>query len=230
LNYSAFDYALSKPTVTFRRDGVGGAVHSNEQKLSQQAFETLTRAPMVGEFLGSYSDVKKRGSAWLQFMINDALSLHVNYINLLGYQACDALAFMKEQPVLFSQGLRQMGYRLVPVQIEYPPSVQLGQIFQVGMIWINRGVGRAMGDFSLVFILHDLHEKQITSCDLGNLGTDHWVKGQQYSINKQVIFKEVQKGRYILSIMVDHGDQIIRLPLHGLIDPGSYRVGFIDLI
>jgi hypothetical protein len=34
LRYSAFDYALKKPNITFRRDGCGGAVHSNERKLN----------------------------------------------------------------------------------------------------------------------------------------------------------------------------------------------------
>src|SRR5438270_750341 len=38
LRFSAFDYALSKPNVTWRRDGVGGAVHSNERRLNEEAF------------------------------------------------------------------------------------------------------------------------------------------------------------------------------------------------
>ena len=41
LRYSAFDYALTKPNVTYRRDGCGGAVHSNERKLNEEAFRRL---------------------------------------------------------------------------------------------------------------------------------------------------------------------------------------------
>ena len=74
---------------------------------------------------------KPGGAKWLKFMIDDALSLHPNYINVLGYQAGDALAFIREQPALFSRGLREMGYRLVPTRVTYPSLIRAGEPFTV---------------------------------------------------------------------------------------------------
>src|SRR5439155_240832 len=113
VRFSAFDYAMTKPNVTLRRDGAGGSVHSNERRLNEEAFATLAKGPMSCEFLGSYSSSKAGGKPWLKAMIDDALSLHPNYLNLLGGEASDALTFMREQPELFAYGLRNMGYRLV---------------------------------------------------------------------------------------------------------------------
>jgi hypothetical protein len=43
VNYSAFDCALKKENITFRRDGCGGAVHSNERLLCEKAFAALKK-------------------------------------------------------------------------------------------------------------------------------------------------------------------------------------------
>src|SRR5205823_3516494 len=129
LEFSAFDYALTKANITLRRDGCGGAVHSNERKLNQEAFFTFHRAPMFGEFLGAYSSVKKGGSNWVSWMVEDALSLHPNCLNFIGWQCADARAFAHERPDLIAQGLRQMGYRFVPKEIEYPRTIINGSRF-----------------------------------------------------------------------------------------------------
>src|SRR5262249_27699962 len=48
---SAFDVAMTKSNITLRRDGVGGAVSSNERKLCDEAFNTLSKGPMFCEFV-----------------------------------------------------------------------------------------------------------------------------------------------------------------------------------
>ena len=108
LSYSAFDYALTKENVTFRRDGCGGAVHSNERKLNKEAFR-LGRGPMFSEFMNGYTQSKAGGAKWLEWKINDALSLHPNYISLLGWQGADSLTFIKERADLFNSALRAHG-------------------------------------------------------------------------------------------------------------------------
>ena len=101
LNYSAFDHALTKPNITFRRDGCGGAVHSNERKLNEEAFR-LGRGPMFSEFLDGFEQSRKGGTKWVEWKIDDALALHPNDVSLLGWQGGDALAFIKERPDLFN--------------------------------------------------------------------------------------------------------------------------------
>ena len=137
LRYSAFDYAMTRPNVTLRRDGVGGAVHSNERLLDEAAFNSLGKGPIMAEFAGGYWQAKAGGKDWLQWVIDDALSIHPNYINLLGWQTLEARDFCKEQPELVQYGLRNMGYRFDPGRglparydsclIQQPDQSQVGQ-------------------------------------------------------------------------------------------------------
>src|SRR4051812_36747939 len=102
---------------------------------------------MLSEFFDGYAQSKGGGDKWLRWKIDDALSLHPNYISLLGWQGADSLAFINEQPELFKSALARMGYRLVPTRVAYPMSIASGVAFAIEMRWINRGVGRALRDY-----------------------------------------------------------------------------------
>jgi hypothetical protein len=227
LRYSAFDHALKVPNVTFRRDGVGGAVHSNERKLNQAAFATLKKGPMFCEFLGGYAQSKRGKSGTVEWKIDDALSLHPNYVNLLGWQGGDARDFMKERPDLIELGLRTMGYRLTPTQVQYPPTIRPGVKFQVDSDWTNRAVGRAMRDYSLRFALVDATGKIVASAAAGPTGCDRWIKGQTYPLASNVNFPEIAPGPYELRIsMIDpKTNQPIALPLTDADDRRTYKIG-----
>jgi hypothetical protein len=196
LAWSAFDHALTKPNITWRRDGVGGAVYSNQRRLCEEAFAKLSRGPFMSEFLGGYSPNKAAGEKWLTTIINDALSIHPNYISLLGWQGGDALAFIREQPELFNRALREMGYRLVPTQVTYPSSITPKETFTIEMTWQNRGVGRALRDYHLCVIVGD---KQINA---GAIETSRWVKGQNYAIAKELKLPDIEPGSYPLHLAV----------------------------
>ena len=194
LAYSAFDHAMTKPNITWRRDGAGGAVYANQRRLCDEEFAKLTRGPFMSEFVDGYHDSKRGGQQWLEKKIDDALSLHPNYINLLGWQAGDALAFIREQPELFRRGLREMGYRLVPTKLSFPKSVAPGATFRIDMTWENRGVGRAMRDYHLRIVIG---KEQI---DAGAVATSRWVKGQTYEVAKDVKLPDLAAGAYPLHI------------------------------
>lgn len=228
LHYSAFDYALAQPNITWRRDGAGGAVHSNERRLNEEAFRAQ-KGPMMCEFLGGYEANKKGGAQWLRWILDDALSLHPNYINLLGYQSGDALAFLKEQPQLVAKGLLTMGYRLVPTKVVYPSAFAGGVPFRVTLQWVNRGVGRAMRDYRLKLLLADGEGKVAALCDAGLLDTANWVRGESYSISKEVNFHNVPPGNYQLRLaLIDPAPlKTIALPLTHRNADGSYDIGAI---
>lgn len=232
VRYSAFDLAMAKPNITLRRDGVGGAVHSNERQLCRLAFETLAKGPMSCEFLGGYSEAKNGGAVWLKFKLDDALSLHPNYINLLGYTAGDALAFMREQPELFNRGLREMGYRLVPARVRYPRRITIGDNLIIEMTWINRGAGRAMVDcvLSAVFV-SDADTARREVIDMGSIKSSQWIKGQDYSTRTISRLSNLPPGRYILyfSLRDPRTNQLIGLPLADGIDERSYPIGKIEV-
>ncbi|HEX3600193.1 MAG TPA: DUF4832 domain-containing protein [Lacipirellulaceae bacterium] len=230
LNYSALDYALTKPNISFRRDGCGGAVHSNERKLIEEAFQ-LGRGPMFSEFVDGYNQAKPGGAKWLQWKIDDALSLHPNYVCLLGWQAGDALAFVHEQNELVEHGAKRMGYRLVPTRVSYP-SVVIGQdACDIEIEWTNRGVGRALANYELVAALVNAEGTAVATASGGRVPTSRWVANEQYSVDAALTFAGASSGNYDLTIgLVDRRTaRPIELPLERCTSRGLYRIGAITI-
>ncbi len=229
LHYSAFDHALTKANVTFRRDGVGGAVHSNERKLCDQAFATLAKGPFMSEFMDGYESSKAGGEGWIEWKVEDALSLHPNYVNLLGYHAGDALNFLRERPDLIDLGLRTMGYRLVPIGLTHPSQISPGEVFNFAGEWVNRAVGRAMRDFTLRLSLVDSSGAIAASADGGPLETSKWIKGKTYAAKTSVTFTNVRAGEYELcmSLIDPENGKAISMPLKDGRPEGSYRIGTV---
>jgi hypothetical protein len=209
LAYSAFDHAMTKTNITWRRDGAGGAVYANQRRLCDEEFAKLTRGPFMSEFVDGYVDSKRGGQKWLEQKIDDALSLHPNCINLLGWQAVDALAFIREQPELFARGLREMGYRFVPTRLSFPKSVAAGETVRIEMTWENRGVGRAMRDYHLRIVIGQDQR------DAGTVETSRWIKGRTYEVMKDVKLPPLAPGGYPLHIrLIDPATgEPIALPL-----------------
>jgi len=231
LSYSAFDYALTKRNVTLRRDGAGGAVHSNERRLCEQAYQMRSRGPMVCEFLGGFGTVKKAGPDWVTWMIEDALSLHPNYMNLLGWQGQDALDFIHDRPDLISHGARTMGYRLSLTKAAFPSEIRADTPFELKLEWVNRGVGRAMRDFLLRLSLRDSKGKPASQCDIGPLQTSRWLHGEQQSAAHIARFTAINPGSYQLCVMLidPSSEQPIRLPLKNKVEEGVYSLAKINL-
>jgi hypothetical protein len=225
LKYSAFDYALTKENVCYRRDGCGGAVHSNERKLNEEAFR-LGRGPIFSEFLDGYAQSKVGGDKWLQWKIDDALSLHPNYISLLGWQGADSLAFINEQHDLFSSALARMGYRLVPTRVAYSMSITSGVPFAIEMRCINRGVGRALRDYELHLGLFTIDGKEVATTTAGPIHSSAWSAGRDYNIAIKATFKNVKPGDYQFAIgLFDKAtNREIELPLANNVG-GYYRIG-----
>jgi hypothetical protein len=232
LRYSAFDHALTVPNVTFRRDGAGGAVHSNERKLLDQAFRTLNKGPICCEFVDGYANSKKGRKGWVDWKIDDALGLHPNYVNLLGWQSADARDFMKERPDLIARGLRTMGYRFVPTKIQLPTTLHAGQPFRLTTEWTNRAVGRAMCGYTLRLTLTDAAGKLISTTDAGPTGCDKWIKGQTYPLAHDVTFRDVPPGQYDLrlSLVDPRTNQPIALPLKDGDAEKRYKITPVGII
>jgi hypothetical protein len=232
LRYSAFDHALTKRNVTFRRDGCGGAVHANERKLCEEAFATATRGPFMSEFMDGYAQSKKGDTGWVKWKVEDALSLHPNYVNLLGYQAQDALDFLRERKDLIDHGLRTMGYRLLPTKLTYPTDIKSNEAFEISGEWANRAVGRAMKNFQPMLVLADAEGKPVAACTTKPLPTSKWLQGKSYPATITGRFGNVPAGVYRLRIaLLDPTSQKpIGLPLKGRENDGSYAVGEVRVV
>jgi hypothetical protein len=182
--------------------------------------------------MDGYGTSKKGNPGWIEWKVDDALSLHPNYVNLLGYQCGDALDFLRERADLIEHGLRTMGYRLVPTKLTYPSEIVSGESFEITGEWVNRAVGRAMRDFTLRLTLVDANGKTIATSDADPLGTDKWVKGKTYAVKNGATFKDAKAGEYTLCVsVIDPKDgRAIALPLKDGRDDGSYRVGTVNVI
>jgi hypothetical protein len=231
VRFSAFDHALTKRNVTWRRDGCGGAVHSNERKFLDAAFNTLTKGPFMCEFMDGYASSKKGHPGWIEWKLEDALSLHPNYINLLGYQCQDGLDFLRERKDLIEHGLRTMGYRLAPTKLTYPAEIVSGHKFDVSGEWVNRGVGRAMRKFELRLSLVDDADKVVGRADAGALQTDKWVKGKSYATSSRATFTKAPAGEYTLCVsLIDPKDGgTIAIPVKGGRADGAYPIGNVRI-
>jgi hypothetical protein len=230
LSYSVFDYALTKKNVAYRRDGCGGAVHSNERKLNEEAFR-LGRGPMFSEFMNGYIESKAGGAKWLEWKIDDALSLHPNYISLLGWQGADSLTFIKERSDLFNSALRQMGYRLMPTRVEYPTSIVAGSSFTIDTRWTNRGVGVALRDFELQFSLISSDGQLAATTSGGPVQTSKWAAAAEYNSSPKVEFENVAAGDYefAVGLLDDKTHRRIELPIADVGPCGVYRIGPIHV-
>ncbi len=225
LRYSAFDHGLKFKNVTFRRDGCGGAVHSNERKLNEEAFRK-GRAPMFSEFAGGYANARQGGSNWVTWVVEDALSLHPNYINLLGWQGGDARDFARERPDLVARGLRTMGYRLVPVRISYPRRIVAGKRFEILFEWQNRGVGRALRDFELqVFARGKAGALEVAGSQV--LPTSRWVAGGSYTATYRGRFDRASDvlGGVSFVLRDPVSGRRIALPLKRAVGESQYPIG-----
>ena len=230
LRYSAFDHALKIKNVTFRRDGAGGAVHSNERKLNEEAYKAL-KGPMFCEFVDGYRSSLKGKKGWVDWKIEDALSLHPNYINLLGWQGGDARDFMKERPDLIDRGLRTMGYRLLPTKIQCPAMIRAGEAFRLDSQWANRGVGRAVSDYTLRLSLINAAGKTVATADAGGSGCDRRIRGETYPLAREVAFaRDVPPGVYdlTLSLVDPRTGALIALPIKSD-DHRACRIGRITV-
>jgi hypothetical protein len=227
MHYSAFDHALTLPNITFRRDGVGGAVHSNERKLLELAF-AQGKGPMFCEFMGGYGDALKGGTKWVNWIIDDALSQHPNFINLLGYSGGDAQNFCRQRPDLVKKAALSMGYRLVPTEWKYPSSVRVGESFSVYSLWVNRGIGRCVSPSELSFLLKR-DGKVIEISAHTPLPTNTWIAGHDYEEKASVQFEKAGPGRCELWMnLLDPKDgKPIQLPLAG--SDSTYPIGEIEL-
>ena len=224
LRYSAFDHALKFKNITFRRDGCGGAVHSNERALNEEAFRE-GKAPMFCEFAGGYASAKQDGSNWVAWMVDDALSLHPNYINLLGWQGDDARNFVRERPDLVAHGLRTMGYRLVPIRIEYPKVMVAGKRFAILFEWKNQGVGRALRDFELQVLAQGTNGV-LEAAGPQIIPTSAWVAGGSYTVKYHGRFDSLPPGWRGLCFAVRDPvtGRRIALPLKRVVGEKQYQI------
>jgi hypothetical protein len=111
-----------------------------------------------------------------------------------------------------------MGYRLVPTRVQHPMAITNGAPFDVQFEWVNRGVGRALRDYQIRFVLMDSKGSMIAKSAPDTLRTSQWLPGAGCSASHAVKFKVVLPGEYELAFALSDPatGRAIALPVVGM--------------
>lgn len=169
LRVSAFDYAMTKPNLAFRRDGFDAGLANVikpdlDGRLLNEAFNDGRLLPNFAEFFGDYEWFRSRNAS--RAGLDHALRSHPNYAVLQGWTCSDpevpgldAARFYREQlqtvvkPALMRGGL---GYRLEIGASSYTHRLGPGVAqLLVDTTWSNVAVGRATTNYGIRYYLVD---------------------------------------------------------------------------
>ena len=234
VTYSAFDYALGKSNVTFRRNGCGSAISANERLFADNTFALLTKEPFTCEFAGAFSGfadyILYSGNFSVDEAIDDALDLHPNQMVVMGWDQSRAKLFLKSRPDAVARGLRTMGYRFVPISVSVSESISIGQSIAYNLSWINEAVGRAARDYELQFEIRDLNGNVINEYSAGAISTSTWIAGGGPYATNGSIPNVLSAGTYRLCVsMYDAAtDTRIELPLINNFDT-TYEIAILTV-
>ena len=225
LYFQAFDYALKQDIVTFRRDGIGGAIKYYDAELLHKYYQN-GKHPICGEFFVAYLESKKRSDGIRGYHIEDALEeafhLNPNYLML----PWDSVAFYNERQDLVEYGLKRMGYRLVPKYIDVKVDKEKN-LLRLRQTWINKACGKLCGAHTLIVRLEDdknnvIEVKDNTFKPIKILQDKKYIHSTKFDCTNL-------KGTYnIYFAIVDDKNHYVNLPLDK--QKGHfYHVGFVNI-
>ena len=196
-----------------RYDGIGEAYMPwlFPSKAVEQYFP---KAPVFGEtFYGSDTQYDKMKT------LDAFLSYHMNTITY-GWFIGNFMDLLSNEE-LYTKGMLNMGYRLLPKSVAIPEEVRAGDFLTVKSVWENRAVGVCFRQFPLQVILKDKSGKTVWSGVDSKFDQSEWIKGRTYRSESEFDLpgsKELPKGTYSLYIaLVDDrtNKPAIALPIDG---------------
>jgi hypothetical protein len=230
MSWSAFDYALTKPNLTFRRDGAAGALRTYDRQLLESFFSSNRSLPLIAEFFGGYGYYVGNGSGYSpDAALEEALQLHPNYITIMGHDGdFGAASFYAERPDLIDEGNKRMGYRLVVNRAEFPSAVQAGGEFELRQLWSNLGVGRSYRNYPLKLYLTDAAGNTVWSATDESFDMTGFIAGEVYeTFSRFELPATVAPGEYDVRIALadQQGNPAIRLGIEGRDTLNRYLLG-----
>jgi len=234
MSWSAFDHALTKPNLTFRRDGAAGALRTYDRQLLDEFFRSNRALPLIAEFFGGYGYYVGNGSGYSpDAALEEALELHPNFITIMGHDGdFGAAEFYDERPDLIDEGNRRMGYRLVLNQAEYPSAVEAGGAFELRQLWSNLGVGRSYVNYPLKVYLTDSSGNTVWSGTDEQFEMTGFVAGEVYeTFSRFELPTSLAAGDYDIRVALvdEQGDPAIRLAIAGEDAQKRYTLGTLTV-
>ena len=231
-NYAAYKAEVALDTAMgygfgIRFDGIGMINVPSDQvgrKLIDQYYATN---PVFSETYYGYP--AKRADA--EASMAAFLDIHANAISM-GQFIDTKDTFLTEYGDLYTQGMLNMGYRLIPTNVSYNNVVAAGGTFTLNTSWINKGVGTLYQKYPLAITLVDGNGNVVYRGLDSSFHVKGLVKGS--SANKVSTFTlpetlfSLKKGTLKLYISLadeQTGQDAIALPVTGSSMGRSYYVG-----
>ncbi len=200
--------------------------------------------PFYGENVYQYLQSRQRWAddydtlrAALEAVLNDALSLHANTLDLRIPE--DTEAWFSEAPDLVQEFIVRGGYRLIPVEVTYPDTIEQGGELTILHTWKNTGVGVLPNNkpqwnykYKVAFALLDPAGQVVFRAIDGVAEPSGWIEGEQYSYTLKTFPGSVPAGSYrlgcaIIDSTTDNMPAINLAILNERTDSGWYILGDI---
>lgn len=235
--WSAFDYAKTQPQLTFRRDGVAGAVRPYDKALLESSFNDRNTLPLVTEFWRGYDEYAAPGGYNRSYSpdtaVDDALKYRPNYVTLMGWDAdSSADEFVYERPDLIAQGTAEMGYNLVPTRIALPTSITAGTTFSLVSDWENTARGRAFRSADLTTYLTDSAGNTVWSAANTDFETRDIILGEpQTFTSTHTLPSSIPAGTYEVRMAITGADGVstIAIGAQGSDELNRLRIGSVTV-
>lgn len=133
-HFPIIDYALSKG-VTLRDDSILVQPPPLSWYHAEMAQEFWPALPVILEH-EHYGPSKERGAWDKQLLLQAVEEYHASYLSIHWWPG----EFLQENRDIIDQINLRMGYRLHPVRVSWPQTVEIGKAFFVSWTWSNRGV------------------------------------------------------------------------------------------
>ncbi len=233
LYMSAYDYSASKPRISFRRDGIPDFYRDYEKQLLDDVFFN-TDLPLGAEYCFAYEHYKSSNKVeWANNEIID--KMHFNFLNLPGWEpAHDADDYYNERPDEVRRMLKNIGYRFVLTNAQYPAEVAAGESFTFDHTWVNRATGKSPEQYPLKIYLVDGNGRTVWYGTDSEFDQRRFFKGNSYSAQSTFSLPaHLKGGTYDVKIaMVDRlsGNPAIELAIEGKDAEKRYTIGQVTVI
>jgi hypothetical protein len=234
---TAIDYALEHG-CWMRRDGFGPYISEEEAVVMKGHWKTSV---MIAENGGYYKDFAAgKISRWweegskpisLEACLDQMLEFHCNYIPL-GWGDPD-WPVMEARPALLKMLWMNMGYRLVPNEVQFHATFNIGESTQIQSTWTNTGAGRLPKAYPLAWYLLDEKEGQHLLLTDEEFDATAWYKNKQHTFTHELSIADTMKpGTYTLAVaLVDPktGVPAIALGIEGGTKDRYYSIASVTL-
>lgn len=222
LYYQGFDNLENYSNITFRRDGIAGALRVHDKEIIDRHYLN-GHHPITAEFFSTYLKSKDMPDGVRGYHTLDALEeaflIHPNYMMFMW----DSNQFYNERFDLVEYGLTRMGFRLVPSTVEIDCINKVGYT-SIKQTWNNFGSGKLCYDCSLhIYLEANGKTKEFIDRSFN----PHKIINQSYNHITNVSFEGLDGLVDIYFSLVDCDGQKINLPLDG--ENQKYKICSIEL-